>query len=84
MTTVGYGDKYPTSELGQFIGCFLAITGVIVVGLPIPIIVNNFKEFYESKQAYKKTLKRREKLGVGFDALKKGCRCEIYSHEGVG
>jgi len=62
MTTVGYGDVYPKTAIGQFIGACLAICGVIIIGLPIPIIVNNFREFYESKMAYKKTQNRRARI----------------------
>ncbi|XP_066913227.1 potassium voltage-gated channel protein Shaker-like [Clytia hemisphaerica] len=47
ITTVGYGDMVPYTPEGQFITSILAITGVVIVALPIPIIVNNFTRFYE-------------------------------------
>lgn len=47
ITTVGYGDMFPVTPEGQLITSILTVTGVVVVALPIPIIVNNFTRFYE-------------------------------------
>jgi hypothetical protein len=46
MTTVGYGDTYPESGLGYFVGIACAITGIVIVGFSIPILSSNFNMYY--------------------------------------
>ena len=39
-----YGDIYPVSGLGKFVGTFCAISGALTMSLPLPIIVSNFEK----------------------------------------
>lgn len=47
MTTVGYGDIVPKSDLGKFIGCLCALTGVLLFALTVPTFANNFLMLYQ-------------------------------------
>uniref|UniRef100_A0A1I8HWG5 BTB domain-containing protein n=1 Tax=Macrostomum lignano TaxID=282301 RepID=A0A1I8HWG5_9PLAT len=71
MTTLGYGDVVPKSLPGYLVGGVCAISGVLVIALPVPIIVNNFALYYTHAQARLKLPKRKKRVLVGApDALK--------------
>ena len=50
MTTVGYGDMYPTTLIGKVVGSFCAISGVLMIGFTVPALVNNFMLYYRHVQ----------------------------------
>lgn len=47
MTTVGYGDITPKSELGRIIASLCAICGVLLLSVTLPMFVNNFLTLYQ-------------------------------------
>lgn len=64
LTTVGYGDKYPVSYQGYLVGSACAITGILVVAFPIPILSNNFTTYYKYIQsAYRIQQRNKNKSG---------------------
>lgn len=42
MTTIGYGDLYPSTGLGQLFGVICALSGVVMVAVPISVISMRF------------------------------------------
>lgn len=53
LTTVGYGDVYPITGWGRFVGGIIALIGVGLVALPTGIISASFIEALEEDQAAK-------------------------------
>lgn len=71
MTTVGYGDIVPVTIPGKIVGSFCAVSGVLMIALPVPVIVNNFSLYYSHAQARLKLPKKRRRVLVNADnALK--------------
>jgi hypothetical protein len=60
LTTVGYGDVVPKSAFGKLIASGCAITGVCLLAMLIPILVNNFLLFF----THSKVLEKRGKAPV--------------------
>lgn len=53
MCTVGYGDVVPVGNLGKLVGAVCALSGVLTLAIPVPIITENFNKFYVHKQRTK-------------------------------
>ncbi|ELZ48972.1 Kef-type K+ transporter NAD-binding component [Halorubrum coriense DSM 10284] len=49
LTTVGYGDMYPVTMPGQFIGAITAILGIGMFALPASILAAGFMEAAENE-----------------------------------
>jgi voltage-gated potassium channel len=54
ITTVGYGDMYPMTSLGRFLGGIIAITGIAMFALPAGIISSGLTEFLQTSKKDKK------------------------------
>lgn len=58
LTTVGFGDYCPKTPLGMVFGAMCTVTGVLMIDLPMPIIVENFANYYNHLQAHSKFPKK--------------------------
>ena len=51
LTTVGYGDVYPVTNVGKFLSAIIALIGIGIVALPTGIISSAFIEKIQSDKA---------------------------------
>lgn len=59
VTTVGYGDAFPTTRSGKFMGALTMLCGVVVLAMPVGVIGANFSNEYDRVQA---ETRRKKKL----------------------
>lgn len=50
LTTVGYGDIYPTSDVGRIISMISSFLGIAVVALPSGIIISGYQDEIENSR----------------------------------
>lgn len=49
LTTVGYGDVYPVTPLGKFLGAIIALLGIGTLAVPAGILTSGFAEKIQRK-----------------------------------
>ena len=50
LTSLGYGDFPVETISGKLMGSLCAVCGVLVMALPIPIVVDNFADYYSEQK----------------------------------
>ncbi|XP_069498361.1 voltage-gated potassium channel KCNC1-like [Ambystoma mexicanum] len=61
LTTVGYGDMYPISTPGKIVAALTAMSGILTIVIPIPILIIKFQRYYSIAKAQEKlTMSRRK------------------------
>lgn len=50
MTTVGYGDMFPKSTFGYFVGGVCAFSGMLILAMPVAILATNFNDLYQKNK----------------------------------
>ncbi|XP_061197927.1 potassium voltage-gated channel protein Shaw-like [Saccostrea echinata] len=72
MTTVGYGDVYPTSIAGYIVGVLCALSGLLLLAMPVAIIASNFSEYYSQNSFHQRFLKlQKEKKTTDISQINK-------------
>ena len=90
LTTVGYGDIYPITPLGRFLGAILAFLGIGIFALPPGIIAAGFSEEVQRRKQEKmatnleqsanyQSVKRLAEIEVGFDQKQRAIALHIES-----
>lgn len=76
ITTVGYGDMYPDTIAGYFVGGACALSGTVILALTIPILSNNFTVYYTHTRTrdqadVKEKIRQSQQLLLQKDSFKK-------------
>jgi len=90
LTTVGYGDIYPITPIGRFLGSILAFLGIGIFALPAGIISSGFAEEVQKKKqermaanvdqsANYQSVKRRAEIQVEFEQKQMAIALHIES-----
>ena len=59
---IRYGDVTPKTVVGRIVGAICAVTGTLVIALPVPIVSENFSLFYKQERRRRMVQERRAAL----------------------
>lgn len=62
MTSVGYGDVYPSTQLGKLVGMVIMLAGILVIAIPITLIGNHFNEAWVENKVHEKEVHLRNNM----------------------
>jgi hypothetical protein len=85
MTTVGYGDHYPSGVPGKAVTGAVMLIGIMVLAMPIIVIGNAFEETIKEQERWDRErqqrlkIKQLERFGSGGNAAKvSGLATKLY------
>ena len=73
LTTVGYGDMYPITPLGKFLGAVIAVLGIGMFALPAGVLASGFIEEIQAEGVG-------QEEGGTVDMLERLCRLKEQGH----
>ena len=79
MTTVGYGDFHPISTGGYIIGSLCTLSGIIIIAMPTPIIVQNFSRLYSTFKACQRLANRDMQQHHSQSELRQNSKLKLYA-----
>jgi voltage-gated potassium channel len=50
LTTIGYGDVYPVTTIGKFLGAVIAVLGIGMFAMPAGILASGFVDEMHKKR----------------------------------
>lgn len=77
ISTVGYGDMFPETNLGRMFAFGCISFGIILNGMPISILYNKFSDYYTKLKSHEYAAVSKARGGLHFArrAAKKFAEC---------
>eukprot|EP00927_Polykrikos_kofoidii_P066990 TRINITY_DN6253_c0_g1_i1.p1 TRINITY_DN6253_c0_g1~~TRINITY_DN6253_c0_g1_i1.p1 ORF type:complete len:589 (-),score=81.18 TRINITY_DN6253_c0_g1_i1:140-1906(-) len=81
MTTVGFGEVYPRTDLGRVVGSITILSGILLIALPIAIIGQKFQEAYDD---YTEQQEMMRQTNSGRGSVLPSSNSTVSSHSSLG
>eukprot|EP01062_Namystynia_karyoxenos_P065225 TRINITY_DN5860_c0_g1_i1.p1 TRINITY_DN5860_c0_g1~~TRINITY_DN5860_c0_g1_i1.p1 ORF type:complete len:704 (+),score=152.21 TRINITY_DN5860_c0_g1_i1:82-2112(+) len=69
LTTVGYGDAFPRTELGKAVAGLCMMSAIIVLAYPVTILTSSFSEAWEEHKSMRQRKQRKKIVQEGITLL---------------
>eukprot|EP01084_Bolivina_argentea_P161535 281196_1 len=69
ISTVGYGDLYPTSNAGKFLAIIVLHVGILFLAMPITILSSNFEHIWKSFHIKKQRESKTDSGGITYQQI---------------
>eukprot|EP00602_Paraphysomonas_sp_CaronLab_P001034 CAMPEP_0185034002 /NCGR_PEP_ID=MMETSP1103-20130426/23475_1 /TAXON_ID=36769 /ORGANISM="Paraphysomonas bandaiensis, Strain Caron Lab Isolate" /LENGTH=456 /DNA_ID=CAMNT_0027570479 /DNA_START=358 /DNA_END=1728 /DNA_ORIENTATION=- len=84
ITTLGYGDMYPTTTLGRFFTIIWMFCGVLLIALPVSVLGSNFSSALAEIDARRKQEGNLGKWSVLRDVVAKKIPGKLFRRRSIG